>query len=200
MEVSTSPCPTPSLPSVGRGRSPLTWGPQCRSSPSGVCGCPTPFGSNLPTIFTIAVESALPMALTRSYTGLANDLARRIAGPVDATTSGRSLALLTQTPLRGRLTRELGPATSETRAQLDVMALLTAARANSAATVAPSRAASPAPAPNPRGGGGGGPSGRYSTYPSSSTLYRSPPREPEPYHSPTREMGPQGRDRDGDDD
>lgn len=71
------------------------------------------FGLNLPVAFTEAVESALTMALSRTYAGLANDRARLISGPFDATTSGQRLELHTQTSLLDRLTRELGLATSE---------------------------------------------------------------------------------------
>lgn len=157
--------PNPVAPFRWEGANPIDLGAQV--SKQTLWGLRVSFGANLPTAFTMAVESALPMALTESYTGLAKDVARLIAGPVEATTSGQSLAPLAQTSLRERFTRELGLATSDTRSRLNVMALLTAARANRAATAAPPRAASPAPASTPRAGGGGGPSGGYATYPSS---------------------------------
>lgn len=150
--------PNPITPFRWEGASPIELGAPV--SELTLSGLRVSFGANLPTAFTMAVESSLTMAQIRSYTELANDLARRIAEPVDASTSGHILAQLTQTSLRVRLTRKLGLATYETRTQLDVMALFTAARANSAGTAAPSSSASPAPASTPQGGGGGGPSGR----------------------------------------
>lgn len=142
----------------------------------------------------------LSMAQTLSCTRLTNDLARLMAGSVDATTSCQRLVLLSQTSMRDGLTRKLGIAASESSAQLDVIALLSEARASRAASSALTRAAFPAPASTSRAGSGGGPSGGYTIFPASSTAYCCHPHVPEPYRSPPSEIGPQGRDRDRDED
>lgn len=152
------PMPNPISPFRWEGASPIDLG--ARESEQSLWGLWVSFWANPPTDFTMAVESAFTMALTRSYTGLANDLARHIAGPVNAASSGQRMTLISQMSLRDRLTRELGLAPFETRSEFDAKALLTAARAILAATAAAPRAASPAPASTPRRGVGGGPSGR----------------------------------------
>lgn len=125
-------------------------------------------GTNLPNSFTMEVECSLTIALNRSYTRFASDLAGLFAGPL---------------------------ATSETRALFDVIALFTVARAIRAAAAAPQPVSSPR-ASTSCGGGGGGPSGGHSSCASSLAPYGYPSWDTVLYRSPPPEMGPQTRESD----
>lgn len=95
-------------------------------SPQLLFGMRASFGEDLPAEFTFATQSVLTMALFRAYTGLANDMAGVLAG---ASPPQRQAALadLSAENLTTRMRRELGVATSETRALVDMQALHTQA-------------------------------------------------------------------------
>lgn len=137
---------------------------------------PASFGENLPALFFMAVESALTVALSRSYSGLSDDLARTLVRPVDETMSGQGVALLKQTAFRDRLATELSAATSETRAQMDMWTVCAAAHASLAVQAATPRGASPPPLPAPRGDTGGQNEG-YTPHISTPGPYQSPPQD-----------------------
>lgn len=85
-----------------------------------LCGLRASFGDSLPAVFAMAVDSALFKALSLSHTGLAKYLALPLAGPVDQTWPGQSVTLVIELALPDRLAGELGAATSETSAQMDM--------------------------------------------------------------------------------
>lgn len=137
----------------------------------------------------MAVDSALTLAVSLTYSGVANDLDRTLVGQVDETMSRRrrAVALLPQSAFRDRLATELSEATSGTRAQMDMCTVYAAAHA-SISQAAPLRRTSPPLMHAPRGDTGG-PSGGYIRHPSTPGLYRSPLREK---ITPPCEWGPSG--------
>lgn len=93
-------------------------------SPQLLFGMRASFGQDLPAEFTFATQSVLTTALFRAYTGLANDMAGVLAGAPPSQPQA-ALADLSAENLTTRMRRELGVATSETRALVDMQALHT---------------------------------------------------------------------------